>query len=823
VVHSDIRYAIRRLAARPGHTLLIIAMIGLGIGAATAVFSVVDQTLLRSAPFAFADRLVDVLDRNGKGGGGGNNLTPQKIAGWQAQPSVFERFEGYAPITLDITGSAEGPAKAGRYNGAEAEPERVMALNVSLGLFPMLGVEPRLGRGFRQGDGQAGSERVAIVSDGLWRRRFGGQTDVLGGRLTLNDEDYTIVGVMPRRFHLLENDVLWLPFDVGAHITDTTPWGFYGLGRLTSGLRMPAAQQTTDDLAERLQTESPLAATWDLTLWPKGIASVDATTTTALYVLLGAVAFVLLITCANVANLFLSQAPLRQRQMAIRSALGAGRGRLLRSILAESLLVAAAGGALGLLLATWGVDAVLAAAPSEMLFWSTTTIEVDGRVAAVACAITIATGLLFGVVPAIRGSTPELESTLRGASGSRLASFGRASGTLVVLEVAFSVVLLVGAALMTRTLVRLESIQPGFDVEGLIALHVDLPTDRYPSSAARAAFFEALFERLGHVPGIEDSASASGAPPRQGGFSVGPIEGDGSRVPPAVTLVPINTVTARYFRTLRIPIQAGRNFADGDGDDVAIVSRGLADRLFPGESAVGRRFRINPTWPWRTIVGVAGNVETRAAGDRRTDLQVYYPWVVKTDTAAAPPRPARRRTYDWTLVIVRAADPMRALPDIKREIWAIDPNQPVERVALMTDLFAEAYGRQRFVLVLMGTFSLVALALTAGGIFGVLSQGVAQRTREIGVRMALGARPADVLRLIVSRGMLLTVTGAIAGVGGALWLTRVLRTLLFEISPTDPVSFAAVAALLFVIALLACWLPARAAMRVHPAIALRTE
>jgi putative ABC transport system permease protein len=807
----DFHLAIRRLAARPGYTALLVLIVGVGVGAATTVFSVVDQLLLRPAPFAFADRLVDVLDTNRVTRGGGNNLTPEKIAGWQAQPALFERFEAAAPLQFDVTG--------------DAEPERISGLNVSIGLFSMLGVEPRLGRGFMAGDGRPGGPPVAIISEDIWRRRFGGQPDALGRALTLNDQDYTVVGVMPRRFRLIQDkESVWLPVDIGANRGDRTMRSFYGLARLAPGVRLPAAQQMADSIADRLQAASPIARTWDLRLDRKQVASVDPTTRTALFVLLGAVTFVLFITCANVANLFLSHAPLRLREMAICAALGSGRARLIRGVLAESLLLAAAGGALGVVLANWGVAAMLAAAPAGLSFRATSPVEVDGRIVAVAIAMTLVTGLVIGLLPALRGSKPNIESTLRASSSSARSSFGRVPAALVVFEVAFSIVLLVGAALMARTMANLQAIDPGFEPSGLIALHVDLPTDRYRSLQARGAFFDELFQRLRGVPGVTGMALATGLPPGQGGFSWGALEGEGSSVAPARAIVPINRVSPEYFGTLRIPLRAGRAFEAGDGDDVAIVSQGLADRLWPGATAVGKRFRIaGARDAWSTVVGVVGNVESRAAGEERTVLQIYDPLTVPRGAAAAAPPPAGRRTYASRLLVVRAQDPSAAIADIKRQVWAIDPAQSVQRVALVTDTYAEAFGRQRFVLLLMSIFSFIAVALTAAGIFGVLSQIVMRRTREIGIRMALGARPSDVLGQVLSRGLALTLAGAVIGLGAAVGLTRVLGSLLFGVSPTDPLSFATVGVFLVAVALLSCWLPARAAMRIEPASALRVD
>jgi predicted permease len=394
----------------------------------------------------------------------------------------------------------------------------------------------------------------------------------------------------------------------------------------------------------------------------------------------------------------------------------------------------------------------------------------------------------------------------------------------VVFEVAFSVVLLIGAALMARTMANLESIDPGFKAEGLIGLHVDLPTDRYPDAVARGAFFDAVIERLKATPGILDVTVATGLPPSQGGFSFGQLEGEGSSARPARAIIPFTTISEGYFQTLQIPLLAGRTFTRDDDASVAIVSKGFADRVFPGLNAVGRRYRIGEG-NWRTIVGVAANVEARAAGEERTDLMMYYPWVRRpaASAATAPPPQPRRRAYDWRLLIVRATDPSAALPDIKRQIWAVDSHQAIDRVALVTDTYAEAFGRQRFVLRLMTVFSLIALGLTAAGIFGVLSQVVSRRTREIGIRMALGARPGDVLGQVLRGGLALAALGAAVGCAAAFGLTRVLRTLLFGVTPTDPVSFAGVAILLVVVSLIACWWPARSAMRVEPASALRVE
>ena len=814
-MHQDIHVAARRLLIRPAHTLLTLAIVALGIGSATAVFSVVDQTVLRAAPFPHADRLVDVLDINRNTGGGGSSFTPQKVVAWQTQSSFFERFEAYSYQQMDVTGSGE--------------PERISGLQVSLGLFSMLDAHPRIGRSFEPGDGGLGSERVVVIGDALWRKRFGGSADVVGQRILLNGVPYTVIGVMPRKFRLLDKDEsFWLPVDMQARITDRTLRGFYGIGLLAPGVAQDRAQQVADALADRLQPQSPLPSTWGLRVTQKKIARVDDTTRTALLVLLGAVSFVLLISCANVASLFLSQAPARQREMAIRSALGASRGRLIRSVLAESLLLAALGGFFGVLLAGWGVGAVLAAAPDRMLWMSTTPIELDGRILAVAGVLTLVTGFIFGIFPAWRGSRPNLETTLRGSTaGAGGGSYGRLPGGLVVVEVAFAVVLMVGATLMARTLANLNAIEPGFDPNGVIVMHIALPSDRYPTPAACIQFFDALRDRLRGVAGISAVAASQGTPPAIGALSFGRPEIEGRGIPDTkVVTIPNGTVSPEYFRALGMPIIAGRGFTTNDASDVVIVSQAFAEKYWAGANAVGGRFRMFANSRWRTVIGVVSNVQASGDGDSPTALQFYSPWVAPAAQAAPqPPAPsgALSRSYDYRKLIVRAENPSAAIPLIKRQIWAIDPNQPVERVALAADTYAALFGKQRFVMRLMMAFAVLALALTAAGIFGVLSQAVAQRTREIGIRMALGARPMNVVALVVSRGILLASAGVVFGAVAALILVTTLGALLYGIGPRDPSSFAVVAALLLVVALVASWLPARAAMKIQPALVLRRE
>ena len=791
----------------------MIVTLALGIGATTAVFTVVDEILLRPVPFAFPDRLVDVLDTNRATRGGGSNLAPEKIAGWQASP-LFERFEGYSPRQFDISG--------------EGEPERAMGLIVTSGLFSMLGVQPTLGRGFASDEGKSGSPKVVIIDDGLWKRRFGTSGDVLGQSLTLNDEPYTIVGVMPRRFHLLGNagtkaDLFWLPLDVShPRVEDSVP-AFYGLGRLARGVALPSVQTRANSLADEYQRARPLPRTWDLMIRQKTVSSVNATARTLLFVLLGAVGFVLLIACANVTNLFLSHAASRERETAVRSALGASRSRLMREVLVEGLILSTVGGAGGVLLAGWGIRAAVAAAPPDLAFMTTTTIEIDGRILAVAALLTIAATLIVALIPAWRGSRTNLESTRRssGQHFSRNRSL-RSSGLIVVAEVALALMLMVATALMTRTFARLHAIDPGFALRNLATMRVALPSDRYPTSATRFAFIDELSQRVLRLPGVSAvTVAAFAGPPAVAAFSNG-IEGEGSAsAVSAQTFFAQNTVATNYFQTLQIPLMSGRTFSDQDADDTVIVSQAVIDQFWPGQAPVGRRLRFGPTQPWQTIVGVVGNVEMRL-GDQRLPRQVYARLVAPRSSTDLPSQ-LRRRTYYPFVLTVRASDARTQLATLKNQVWAANKNQPVESLGIVEDDWANAFGRQRFALLLMSVFAAIALILASAGVLAVLSQFVSQRTREIGVRVALGATSGDVFRLIVGRGMTLTMTGIAIGLGGAIALSRFLTSLLFEVSPYDPASFAAVTVLVVAVSFLACWLPTMRAMRVEPAVSLRVE
>jgi putative ABC transport system permease protein len=795
---TDVRYAVRRLASRPGYTLIMLATLGLAIGATTAVFTVVDETLLRLAPFAFADRLVDVMDvvdRTTRAGG--SQLTPEKIVGWQ-ESMLFERLEGYSPRQFDLVG--------------DGEPEQLFGLLVTTGLFPMLGVQPALGRGFAPDEGRPESPQVVVISEGLWKRRFGGSVDVLGTTLSLNGSLYTIIGVMPRRFHLMagkeRSDEFWLPVDLQHPGAAAIPQ-FFGLGRLARGAAIESVQDRANALADELQKARPLSRTWGLGIEPKRVSVVGASTKTVLLILLGAVVFVLLIACANVANLFLLRAAAREREVAIRSALGASRGRLIREALVESVVLALVGGVLGAIIATWGVSTAMAMAPANLSNRSTTTIEIDARILSAAFALTMIAGIVVGLVPALRGSRPRLEQTLRASghslSGRRAFSM---SGALVVAEVALALMLLFGATLLMRTFRNLHTIDPGFDMHGLVTARVSLPPARYATDAASLAFENQVAERLAAMPAVLELTRASFVPPPgTGAVSVG-FEADNSGGDSKLAVAQ-NAVAPNFFRTFRIPLRDGRTFSAADGDDAVIVSQAVADHFWPGASAVGHRLRPGSARPWLTVIGVVGNVQTWM-GDTRLSSQMY----------SLKLRPAAYRAFTVTM---RTAQPTSTAAAVKSQIWAVDRNLPLAPAIVIEDQWNNVFGRQRFALQLMSAFAVTALLLAAAGIFAVLSQLVSQRTREIGVRVALGATRGDVSWLVVSRGMIPTIGGVTIGLAGAAAMSRVMTSVLFEVAPNDPASFIAVAVLLIFVALLACWWPARRALRVEPAVALRID
>jgi putative ABC transport system permease protein len=806
---QDVRFAVRLLHRNPGFALTAILTIALGIGANTTVFTIVDHVLFRPPPYLAGDRLVQVAGLNKPGGSGGNNLDAHRILGWQAQ-GLFERFEGFGPQQFDVSGN--GP------------PERVSGYIVTTGLFSMLGVSPQIGRAFGAEDGRPGDEPVAILGHNLWVRRFGGSANAIGARLSLNDEPHRIVGVMPPRV-LNRDDGVLVPFDLVSHDGDAAVSNLIGLGRLREGVTAAATQERADALAAGLNDLDPQPHSWYLGVRPWKLVFLSDLAHDALLMVLGAVGFVLLIACANVANLLLSRAVVREREMAVRSALGASRGRLVRQGLTECSLVVLAGSALGVAFAWAGVRALVASLP-EATFIDVGGIDlrVDGRVLAFAAGATALAAAACGVVPAFRASRPNLDAGIRSAKSGTGHATGRMSGLLVVVEVAFSIVLLVGAALLIRTFTRLSAIEPGFDPKGVVTANIDLPTDRYPTPAVREAFFQELNDALLRTPGVFSTATALGVLPDGTAIEFGTVESDSDparRVEPDPYVGSL-TVGGAFFETLRIPIVEGRAFTLADPDDSVIVNQTLASRLWPPGAAVGRRMREGDG-PWWTVVGVAGDVEMRmfASNDRLT-LQTYHPIVTRA-TAARAPLPRGRRAFVYRRIFIRAADAGATARSLEQAVWSIDPALPVQRTELLDDRWNRTFAPQFLVVSVMSLFSLVAVVLAAAGLFAVISHGVARRTHEIGIRVALGATRTDIFRLVMSRGLALAAFGVVIGLAGAAAVSRMLTALLYQVDPHDAATFLGVAGGLLAVAAAACWLPTRRAIAVDPATALRAE
>ncbi len=806
---NEVMVAVRRLAKQPLYSGIVVLVLTIGIGVNTVVFSIADGLLLRGVPYPNAARLVELFNSDGRGGGF-PGLQPDSFAEWGAQRDLFERVEGFAYGSFGAAGSAE--------------PEILAGARVSPGLFPMLGVSPQLGRLFDAGEGVPGRDHVVILSDRLWQRYFGGDRAAIGRHLTLNDERYEVIGVMPKGFRFPAGpQELWIPQTIGV-----PGESLEGLALLRTGIDRTVAQERVNTIAAALEQSKPRPRGWKLMLMPFRGDRVNDTTKRALQILLGAVGLVLLVACANVANLFLAQAIVRQRELAIRSALGASRWRLMRELLVEGVILAACGGLLGTLLSIWGVRAALAVAPETQVRWSVNVIGLNERALIFTAAATIVTGLLFAILPALRGSRTDTTDALKVKTTAAAGSQGRVRAALVVAEVALSVVLLVGAALLIRSFMRLQAVDVGFETQNLLRVALSLPTDKYPRPV-RQEFFTNLEAAVRALPGVRAVTTANGLP---GGGSIhfGEIQAEGAEADSKLSIIPGAAVAPAYFETVGIPIVEGRTFGPDDTSQSVVISQSMASKLWPDGGAVGSRFRLGTSGAWRTVIGVASEVRqehlwraslSSAGASQFVEYEIYFPVWPKVTTPSAPRTGPVMRDFNQLVLIVRGDDLMNVVPAIKTAVWALDPTQPIGEISLASHELAEHLAERRFALTLMALFAVLALVLSIAGLYAVLSQIVVQRRHEIGVRMALGARGADVQRMILARGMMLVAIGLVVGLGGAWSLSRYLANQLYEISPRDPVSFAIVTMCLIGAALLACWVPTRRALAIEPAVALR--
>ena len=818
---QDLRFGIRLLLKNPGFSAVAILALALGIGANTAIFSVVDAVLFRPLPFDRPERLVAIWEWDLKKGEDHDSVMAGNFLDWKSRSQIIEAMSAHAGGSVNLTGLAE--------------PERIRAARVSAGLFPLLGVQPEIGRVFFPDEDQPGNQRVAVLSNSLWKSRFGGDREVVGRSVTLNNEHYEVVGVMPAGFALPLNEEskIWTPL-VFTHEEVALRNNHYlnVLGRLKPGASMEQARAEMASIAAQLEKDFPKSNEGTgAALFPLH-SEVVGDVRKALLIFLGAVAFILLIACANVANLSLARAAARQREIAVRVALGASRWRLVRQMLIESVVLGLAGGAAGLLLALWGIE-FLSAAAQQMSVPRARSIGLDGRVLLFTFAASIVTGLLFGSVPALQASKPDLNDALKeGGRSSGSLRRNRTRNLLVISEMALAFVLLAGAGLLINSFLKLRAVDPGLKPDNVLTMNISLPRQKYSQPEQVITFHRQLLERVAAVPGVECAGTVTALPYAGSTNSFGytiesPVSGDQTES------IVSQLASADFFRALGIPIVAGREFNDRDIDgapSVVMVSDSLARRYWPDQDPLGRRVKWgNKEFrsPWMTVVGVVGDVRQRGL-DTAPPPTIYVPNLQLGDPIKTLVGVSLRdlMTSDARSIdlVARSASGVADLSNaLRAAVWTVDPNQPVTRVKTMEQVLDDTMVVQRFTTWLLTGFAGIALALAAAGIYGVISYSVTQRTHEIGIRMALGAEQRDILKLVVGQGMIPALIGLGIGVAGAIALTRFMTSLLFNVSVTDPITFGVIGFLLLIVAVAACYLPARRAASVDPMNALKYE
>ncbi|MEK6289031.1 MAG: ABC transporter permease [Acidobacteriota bacterium] len=799
----DIRYAIRSMIKAPGFTIIAALALALGIGANTAIFSVVNAVLLRPLPYEDPERLVHVhrmqppIER-------GPISRPDYLE-WESQQEVFQGIAAFFYRTYNLTGVDQA--------------ERLSGARVTGSFFPLFGISPAAGRLFSPSDDQAGGARVAVVGYGLWQRRFGGEAGVVGQTITLNGDSYTVVGVAPASFQFPRAVDVWTPALLAEEKAQRGSNYLKIIARLKDGVTQARAQAQMNQIAAA-QAEKYPANDTNLTvaivpLLEDQVGRIRP----VLFILLGAVAFVLLIACANVANLLLARATARQKEFAIRTALGASRLRLARQLLTESVLLALVGGMLGVLLSVWGINLLVAAAPPTIP--RVKEVRLDLWVLGFTFLISLLTGIVFGLAPSLQVSRTDLNETLKeGGRGTTATNPHRAllRKGLVIAEIALSLVLLVSAGLLIGSIDRLTRVSPGFDPRNVLTADVSFP--QAPSSAKSdddhsvARFLAEVEQRTAFLPGVLSVGTINDLPVTgrsgvNGGFSV---EGRPAYNPGEEPVAEFRLVTPGYFRAIGIPLVKGRELTERDdksAPQTILINRAMAGHLFPDEEPIGKRLLALDGKP-HEIVGVVGDARQWGLNLPAPD-EIYFPFAQVNFTSNA------------TLVVRAAGDPGGLADAVRGAVREVSPDAPVYRMKAMVDVVADSTAQQRFNMVLMSVFAAVALLMATIGLYGVISYSVTQRTHEIGVRMALGASTGDVMKLVVGQGMILTATGVAIGLGAAFGLTRLVSTLLFGVSPTDPLTFALISVILTGVALVACFVPARRATKVDPMIALRHE
>lgn len=807
---QDLRYGLRMLLKSPGFTVVAVLTLALGIGANTAIFSVVNAVLLQPLPYKNSDRIVVPVSTNTERGFDSASVAYADFLDWKREGQLFEQVAVFREVNFDLTG--------------DGEPERVPSVRASEDFFNVIGAQPLIGRRLLPEDHQAGSAKVAVITYGLWQRRFGGQKEAVGRTLTLNGLQYSIVGVMPPASIYPDEAQLWVPqaFESGAPSTDDLRrdnFIWQAIALLKQDVSVEQANARLVTVAGRIEQEHlPIRKGWSARAIPLNEYIVGTQLQRALLILLGAVGFVLLIACVNVANLLLARAAVREREMAIRIALGAGRWRLIRQLFIEYLVLALIGGALGLLLAVWSIDALTSFAPADIPHLK--KISIDRDVLAFVVGISLLTSLLFGLLPALHASKTNLNETLKEGGGGRGATGGvhgqRVRSALVVSEIALSLVLLISAGLMVKSFISLQRVDPGFEVDNLLTLQLNLPRARYGEDQRVIDTLQEIVERVKNQPGVKGAGVTSALPLRGGGFYLGRVFlAEGRPEPPAGPdyQADWNVISPDYFTTMSIPLFKGRAFTDRDDaghTPAIIINETLARRMFPNEDPLGKRIR---SWrdenKLREVVGVVRDVSYYGPDDQPRGL-VYVP--------------LRQDVWRSVVLAVRTdTDPLQLSNNLRNQIWSVDKDLALANITTMQQVLFTSTARPRFSMLLLSVFAITALMLAAIGIYGVMAYSVTERTHEIGIRMALGAQTGDVLKMVVKQGMMLALVGVAIGLVAAFALTRVLTSLLYGVSATDPVTFVAVALFLTAVAVLACYIPARRATKVDPMNALRYE
>ena len=799
----DVRYGVRRLAVNPGFTVAAVLTLALGIGANTAIYSIVDTLLLRPLPYRNPDSLVQLYRETGSGFKN-PNLVFDDFMRWREAPELFAQVEAF-----DSRSQTFRPLDSRR---APGEPENITTAGLTGGMMDMLGVVPLLGRTLQPADAQPGHDSVAVISHALWQRQYGGQPDVIGQSIELDDRRYEIVGVMRSAFRFpYLNRQVWVPLVPASPAPGVRTTRYETLAQLKPGLTVAQAQ-------ERIRTVSATDTKMDIL--PFMDRRVNRSVEQALYAFAGAVAVLLLIATANVANLLLVQGAAREREVALRASLGAGRGRLIRQFLTETALLAIAGGCAGVVVAMWGVDLLASNAPEGMRWVSEHEIAIDRRSLAVAGGLTLFSALLFGTLPAIRASRTALHDALKSAtrSASDGPGHGRLRGAFVVTQLALSLVLLVAAGLLTRTFVGLTRVDPGFESDKLLAATITVPSYKYRTPEARREAMRQYADKLRGTPGITGLTVTQGIPPDSGGIMFGlkfTIEGRGTVLEDRELIMPYTEVEPDYFRVLQLPIVRGRAFDSNDtasAPKVIVINEYMARQLFGSIDIVGQRLQTSDRSPWYTVVGVAANVYQFDAAKPARMFSAYFPSAQRSDPFSQA-----------TIVMRTDADPTGMIPTVKAQVWSIDPAQPIYHLDTVSAMYEEFFAEPRFYAGMMSIFGVMGVLVAAIGLYGVLSYTVAQRTREFGIRLALGAKPADILRLALAHGGALTLAGIALGCGASFLVTPSLASLLVDLAPVDPLTYTIVILALGGAAAIATWVPAHRAVRTDPVTALRQE